>query len=63
MIYSNEERRNYTAENKSQAYFWTKAWQEAEQEAENDIRSGRGKTFDSVEELIKDLEGSASQLQ
>lgn len=42
--------------NKSQAYFWTKKWQEAEREAEEDIKAGRVKVFDSVEELIRDLE-------
>ncbi len=40
---------------KSQAYFWTKEWQEAEREASEDIKAGRGKTFDTVEELVKDL--------
>jgi len=41
---------------KNQAYFWTKRWQEGEREAEEDIKAGQIKTFDSVEELIKDLE-------
>ncbi len=41
---------------KSQAYFWTKEWQEAEREASEDIKAGRVKTFDTVEELIKDLD-------
>ncbi len=40
---------------KNQAYFWTKEWQEAEKEASEDIKAGRVKTFDSAEELIKDL--------
>ena len=40
---------------KSQAYFWTKRWQEGEKEADEDIKAGRVKTFDSVEELVKDL--------
>ena len=40
---------------KSQAYFSTKKWQEAEREADGDIKAGRVKTFDSVEELVKDL--------
>ena len=40
---------------KSQAYFWTKKWQEGEKEADEDIKAGRVKTFDSVEELVKDL--------
>lgn len=41
---------------KSQAYFWTKRWQEGEREADEDIKAGRVRSFDSVEELIKDLE-------
>jgi hypothetical protein len=41
---------------KSQAYFWTRKWQEAEKEASEDIKAGRVRTFDSVDELIKDLE-------
>jgi len=40
---------------KSQAYFWTKAWQEAEREASEDIKAGRVKAFDTVEELFEDL--------
>jgi len=41
---------------KSQAYFWTKKWQEGEKEANEDIKAGRVKVFNSAEELIKDLE-------
>ena len=41
---------------KSQAYFWTRRWQEGEREADEDIKTGRVKTFGSVDELIKDLE-------
>ncbi len=41
---------------KSQAYFWTKRWQEGEREADEDIKAGRVKTFNSVDELIKDLD-------
>lgn len=40
---------------KSQAYFWTKKWQQAEKEADKDIKAGRVKAFDSVEELVEDL--------
>jgi AbrB family looped-hinge helix DNA binding protein len=40
---------------KSQTYFWTKAWQEAEKEASEDIKAGRIKTFESAEKLIEDL--------
>ena len=41
---------------KSQAYFWTKEWQEAEKEASEDIEAGRVKAFDTAEELLEDLE-------
>jgi bifunctional DNA-binding transcriptional regulator/antitoxin component of YhaV-PrlF toxin-antitoxin module len=40
---------------KSQAYFWKRKWQEAEREADEDIRAGRIKTFDSVDELVREL--------
>lgn len=45
------------AVDRSQAYFWTPRWQQGEQEAEEDLRSGRVSTFDSVEDLIEDLRG------
>jgi AbrB family looped-hinge helix DNA binding protein len=41
---------------KSQAYFWTKSWLEGEKEAEEDIKAGRVKVFDSVKELIEELD-------
>jgi AbrB family looped-hinge helix DNA binding protein len=41
---------------KNQAYFWAKKWQEAERGADEDIKAGRVKVFDSAEELVKDLE-------
>jgi AbrB family looped-hinge helix DNA binding protein len=41
---------------KSQAYFWTRKWQEGEQEADEDIKTGRVKTFNTVDELIEDLD-------
>jgi AbrB family looped-hinge helix DNA binding protein len=40
---------------RSQAYFWTKRWQEGERQAEEDIRSGRVKKFENVDDLIADL--------
>lgn len=41
---------------KSQAYFWTQGWQKGELEADQDIKTRRVRTFDSVDELIKDLD-------
>jgi len=41
---------------KSQAYFWTKKWQEGERAADEDIKAGHVKTFESVDELIEDLD-------
>ncbi len=41
---------------KSQTYFWTKQWQDAEKEADGDIKAGRVKVFNTVEELIKELD-------
>ncbi|MCX8126835.1 MAG: AbrB/MazE/SpoVT family DNA-binding domain-containing protein [Dehalococcoidia bacterium] len=41
---------------KNQAYFWTKKWQEGEREADEDIKASRVKTFDSADELIKELD-------
>ena len=41
---------------KSQAYFRTRKWHEAEHAADEDIESKRVKTFTSTEELFKDLD-------
>jgi antitoxin PrlF len=41
---------------RSQAYFWTKRWQDGENQAEEDIHAGRVKKFDNVDDLIADLE-------
>ena len=43
---------------KSQAYFWTRKWQEGEKDADQDIKAGRVKVFNSTDDLIKDLEKS-----
>ncbi|QSQ07925.1 hypothetical protein H0A61_00244 [Koleobacter methoxysyntrophicus] len=40
---------------KDQAWFWSPEWQKNEKEADEDIKAGRVKSFDSVEELIEDL--------
>jgi len=40
---------------KRQAYFWTPEWQEGEKKASEDIKAGRVKIFDTVDELIDEL--------
>lgn len=39
-----------------QAWFWSKEWQDAEREAEEDIKAGRVRRFKNVEDLIKDID-------
>jgi AbrB family looped-hinge helix DNA binding protein len=41
---------------RSQAYFWSKRWQQGEHQAEKDIQTGNVGKFDNVEDLINDLE-------
>ena len=41
---------------KSQAYFWSDAWQQAERELSEDIALGRVRPFSDVEALIAALE-------
>jgi bifunctional DNA-binding transcriptional regulator/antitoxin component of YhaV-PrlF toxin-antitoxin module len=41
---------------KDQLWFWTPEWQRKEREADQDIAQGRIKEFESVDELIKDLQ-------
>ena len=40
----------------SQAWFWSKEWQEAEREAEANLMAGKVKKFKNVEDLIRDLD-------
>ena len=40
---------------REQTYFWRREWQEGEREANEDIRMGRLKIFDSVDDLITEL--------
>jgi hypothetical protein len=42
---------------KEQSWFWQERWQKLEAEADEDIRKGRVKSFDSVEELFDEIEG------
>ncbi len=39
----------------SQAWFWTKEWQQNEKEAEADYKAGRRKTAKNVKEFLKRL--------
>ena len=41
---------------KDQSWFWRERWQKLEAEAEEDIRRGRTKSFDSVKELFDEME-------
>lgn len=40
---------------KSQAWFWTKEWQEKEKEADEALKKGEYKEFKNVKDLIRDL--------
>ncbi|MBU4481699.1 AbrB/MazE/SpoVT family DNA-binding domain-containing protein [Patescibacteria group bacterium] len=42
---------------KDQSWFWTKEWQEKENEADESFRKGKYKEFKNVKDLIKDLHG------
>ena len=39
----------------SQAYFWTQEWQQGERQADEDIKVGKVKTFESAAEAINYL--------
>lgn len=42
---------------KSQAYIWTKEWQEKIRRSEEDMADGNYQTFENMEDCINDLEG------
>ena len=46
---------------KDQTWFWTEAWQAAEREAEDDLRAGQVKEFDTLDELIADLDADEAE--
>jgi len=48
--------------NSTQDYFWTFEWQEAEREADEDIKAGRTRRFSTAEELITDLNSSSDYM-
>jgi AbrB family looped-hinge helix DNA binding protein len=41
---------------RSQAFFWTKRWQQAEHMVEDDLQAGRYQDFDTMDDLIKAME-------
>ena len=41
---------------RAQAYFWSKRWQQAEQEAEADLENGRYQDFESMDDFIRSLQ-------
>jgi len=41
---------------RSQAYFWTERWQAGERDAEEDLRAGRTRSFESVDDAITYLD-------
>lgn len=44
---------------RGQAWFWKERWQRLEAEADRDVAEGRTMTFDSVEDLFHEIEGTA----
>jgi hypothetical protein len=38
-----------------QAWYWTKEWQEAERQVDEDLSAGQYKIFDTMEEFLADL--------
>jgi AbrB family looped-hinge helix DNA binding protein len=40
---------------RSQAYFWTRRWQNGERKADDDLIDGRYRDFPSMDDLIADL--------
>jgi hypothetical protein len=47
--------KNCSAKEEDQSWFWTDEWRQRIAEAMNDLKEGRVKEFDDVEELIADL--------
>jgi AbrB family looped-hinge helix DNA binding protein len=43
----------------SQAYFWSEEWQKGERKADEDIKAGRVKQFDSAADAVRYLEDKA----
>ena len=48
-------------EQDDQSWYWSKEWQDAEKKADQDVRAGRMKSFDDVNDLIADLDRKDSE--
>ena len=44
-----------------QSWYWTERWQKAEKKADEDVLAGRMKSYDSVDDLIDDLNRKDSE--
>jgi hypothetical protein len=44
-----------------QKYFWTKEWQQGEREADADIKAGRVKKFNNLDDAFKWLDSDESE--
>jgi AbrB family looped-hinge helix DNA binding protein len=44
---------------RDQAYFWTQRWQEGERQAEEDLLTGRVRDFETMEDLLQELDSGA----
>jgi len=42
---------------RDQAWYWTEEWQGKEKEADEDLKKGRFKEFDGLDDLLRDLHG------
>lgn len=46
-----------------QAWFWTKEWQQAEDGAEDDIKNGRLKSFNNLEDAFAELDKDDDEIE
>ena len=46
---------------KDQTWFWAEGWQAAEREAQADLLAGRVKQFDSLDDLVADLDADEAE--
>jgi AbrB family looped-hinge helix DNA binding protein len=44
---------------RDQAYFWTQRWQEGERQAEEDLLAGRVRDFETMDDLLRELDSGA----